>query len=259
MSVNQLENVAPQPEPSTGNAEPTPVEKKYGGDMKKINDGYWNLNQELTRKNEALSQALPRLQQLEAVVGALLTGGQSSQPTDPASALAEELGLASPESLKSGLRSEVESVLTELFGPFIQQMSADEELSTEIPNFEQLRGETRSFMKDNAEVAETFNAVRGKNPKAAWKYAIREMLIAKNQVQPSPQGASLPGSAAPAGRGAPQPAVNQAQVEAEAAEYGRQYGDMRPYSHERYKGTSIQRAVQRALQQAGHTIPNEGW
>lgn len=260
MSVN-LEPVATTPaeKPSTEPVQEalTPLEKKYGGDKTKINEGYWNLNQELSRKNEALNQLVERTRQLEAIVGAVL-GGQNGQPADPSLELAQELGLSSPEPLKKGVRSEVESVLTELFGPFVKQMEADEKLASEIDNFEALRSEARVFMKANPEVAETFNAVRGVNAERAWKYAIREMLASKGSVpSPGANAIGLPGGATPQGRGqAPLP-VEQASREAEALKYGREYGDMSHYRHERFKGTSIQRAIERANDQAG--IENRGW
>ena len=154
-------------------------------------------------------------------------------------------------------------MLSELFGPLTKQIEADEALESEIDNFPQLRQEARAYMRDNPDVAATFNAVRQHDPKQAWTFAIQKTLIAKHKGKPT--GAanplSLPGAASPAGRGEPSGAPQQAAREAEALDYGKKYGDMRAYRHERFGGTSVQRAVQRALQQAG-MLPegdNQGW
>ena len=158
----------------------------------------------------------------------------------------------------------MEQKLTELLGPIVQHMEATEKLSGEIDNFDQLQGEARKFMKANLEVAEAFNAVRVSNPVAAWKYAIRETLIARGQAPANPPGAaSLPGGMTPQGRAPVNPAgPEQRTREAEALQYGKDYGDMAPYRAERLKDTSIRQHVMNTLRQLGYLPPDgstQGW
>lgn len=266
MSVNPLETVVPPQAPASGQpaAAPTPerpaLYTKAGGDWTKANDSYFNAVKELQTKNQQLEQIAQRNQQLEAFASQVLSG-QPAGNADPLDALNRELGLP-VQPFRDGIRSEVEAVLTQLLAPTLKQVAADEALADEIPNFPQLKGEARVFMKANPEIEAVFNAVRQADPAAAWKYAIRESLIARGGgVGPqTPRHAGLPGGASVAGRIAPTPEGPAQQTrESEALAWGRSPGgEMGPYLHERFKGTSVERAVAAALRQIGYEVPGEG-
>lgn len=272
MSVNPNEPVITpgEPKPEATPAAPTVADnqpalfKKAGGDWTKANESYFNAVNELQRVYAVAEQLAERTRQLEAGLTA-----RGSQPAndDPLAIIQTELGLpVEPfaKAIDSRVKTNVEQILTDLFGPFMKQMEADEKLGAEIPDFEQLKGDARKFMRENPEVAETFNAVKAANPGAAWKYAIRETLVAKGAItQPAPVHAGLPGGGTPQGRAPVNPAgPDQATREKEAAEYLHNYGDSGPYRHERFKGTSVERAMQAARRQLGYEPGGEnpqGW
>jgi hypothetical protein len=264
MSVNLNEPAIVPAEPAASSTPsaptPTALHTKSGGDWNKANESYFNAVNELGRRNQLNDQLVGRTQQLEAALRAVTGGGGESASIDPLDALQSELGLPI-EPFRKAIGSEVASVIQALFGPMVEQMQADETLAGEIDNFDALKGDARKYMKDNPEVADTFNAVKQSKPAAAWKYAIREMLIARNAGGtgvPRTTHAGLPGGATPQGRSPVNPAgPPQAQREGEALEYGKAYGDMAPYRHERFKGTSIERAVHAALRQSGREVPGE--
>ena len=151
------------------------------------------------------------------------------------------------------------SAVEELFGPVIKEHQAEAALSEEIDNFDQLRAEARRHMKDAPDVAEVFNAVKVSNPAAAWKYAIQQTLLAKGGRPPQPpnvQHAGLPGGQGGGGRVTmPGGAVPQEIREKEALDYAHAYGDNAPYRHERFKGTSIERAIASTMQHFGISVP----
>jgi hypothetical protein len=259
MSVNPLESVNPNPQapPSTvPTPEPPALFKKAGGDWGKANDSYFEAANTLSRVQGELQQRDERIRQLESAVVSFGGGGQPNVSNDPLMALQTELGLPI-EPFRAGIRGEVEAAVTALFGPIVAQAQAEETLSTEIENFDQLKGDTRKFMSVNPEVAELFNTVRQHDPVRAWKYAIRETILAGGGSAPAPpRSAGLPGSATPAGRGQVNPAgPSQEDRETAGWEYHRQYGDAAPALHERFRGTSIQEAVNAALQRVGRAPP----
>jgi hypothetical protein len=268
MAINSLDPVValtPQPAPGQPGAPAQPKNSLYekaGGDWNKAAESYFNAVSkigELHNQNQALTD---RAQQLSAMLAPVVNGGQPAV-TDPLARLQSEFGLPSEpfaEAIDSRVKSGVQSALEALLGPIVKDMEASEKLSAEVENFDTLKGEARKFMAGNPEVLETFNAVRTANPVAAWKYAIREAMTAKG-TRPAPSThAGLPGGMTPQGRGPVNP-VADATREGEALEYGRAYNDMAPYRHERFKGTSVERAVKAALRQAGLPVEeeNRGW
>ena len=237
--------------------------KKAGGDWGKANDSYFSAVKELQRVQGIASNAeqlAEQNRQLQGALANLVGAGQPGGPVDLFAQIQTETGLpAEPfrNAVSSVSRATVMEELGKMFSPILSQMQADETLSAEIDNFDQLKGDARKFMRDNQEVADTFNAVRAANPIAAWKYAIREMAIAKGQKAPTPSPhASLPGGMTPQGRAPVNPAgPAQGTRESEALEYGKSYGDMAPYTHERLKGTSVERAIRDVMRQLGLPMP----
>lgn len=273
MSVNPAETtvVAPPqpaaPSSTESQSDQPALFKKAGGDWNKANKSYFDLVNEFQRVQgvaQTAEQLSQRNSQLETALGSLLGGGDGGQPasTDPLAPIQDELGLPI-EPFRRGMRAEALAVMEELFGPVIAEHTAAEALSGEIENFPQLQAEARRYMHENSEAAEVFNAVRKTNPSAAWKYAIRESLIAKGgrlPEAPNVQHAGLPSGMNAGGRVAASPdgAVSQQVRESEALKYAYEFGDNAPYRHERFKGTSIERAVRAAMQNAGLTPPPEG-
>lgn len=266
MAVNPLEPVvapvtpAPVVPAAASPAAEVALEKKYGGDWSKANEGYFSLVK-MTQEVQAREQAVAkRAEQLEGALSQLLGGGHpNAMSSDPLSPLQTELGLP-VEPFRAGIKAEVESVLKAIFDPIMQQTQAEETLSTEIPDFSQQKAAARQFMAGNQEVADMFNALKTQDPVKAWKYAIRETILAKGGTAPQPpRSAGLPGSGTPQGRGPAQP-VGTTPVEAEKAawEYYNQFGDNRPALAERFKGTSVERHVQDALKQMGYLPPDGG-
>lgn len=269
MSANPLEPVvAPQTpaQPPTGSQAQTrnALQEKVGGDWGKAETTYFNAVNELKRTHEIAEKAINRTQQLEQALAALSGGGRPADQ-DPLAMLQEELGLpAEPlaKAIDSRLDSRLEKRLTELFAPLISEMQAGETLSAEIPNFNDLKAQANAFMREQPEVAEVFNAVKAANkPAEAWKFAIRTMLTAQGagqQAAPKPD-LGLPNGRAVQGRSEPNPnGPDQRTKEAQALEYGRNYGDMGHYAHERYQGTSVSRAVEELLRSVGLAGPPAG-
>jgi hypothetical protein len=270
MSVNPLESVAAPPDApgSTPAAPPAPaqsaaeiaLQKKYGNDWGKANDGYFNVVKALNETQTAAQALQARNQQLESVVQQL-AGGKGSTPADvdPLAQLQSELGLP-VEPFRNGIRSEVQSAVAELFAPIIKQTQAEEVLSAEVENFPQLKAEARKFMADNEGVANLFNVMRQVDPVQAWKYAIRESVLSKASGQSRPPAsAALPGGS-PGGGRLPDPTpVSEEEKQKQAWDYYRQYGDSRPATAERYKGTSVDRHVQDTLRQMGMLPPDGGF
>ena len=260
MLVNPDGSVTPEPQ-----AEPSPdlsgvaLYKKAGGDWNKANESYFNAVNKLTETHQAMERTNQEVQRLTEVVQAL-AGGKGSVNQDPLAEL-EALGLPVDNinrAIDGRVSSQLDTKLAEMFNPIMSQMQAEEQLSSEIENFDQHKAAARAFMHENQEVAGVFNAIRSAKPVEAWKYAISTMLLAKAAATPGgvrPTG--LPGGAAPQTRGAAVPAVDQAKREAEALDYADKYGDMKPYRRERFSGTSVEQAVQKALVQAG-LAPREG-
>jgi hypothetical protein len=269
MSANPLEPVvAPQTpaQPPTGSPAQTrnALHEKVGGDWGKAETTYFSAVNELKRTHEVAEKAIGRVQQLEAAVAAMSGGGQPANQ-DPLAMLQEELGLpAEPlgRAIDSRLDSRLESRLTELFAPLISEMQAGETLAAEIPNFNELKASARAFMNDQPDVAEVFNAVKAANkPAEAWKFAIRSMLTAQNgQAAPTPRpDLGLPNGRTMQGRSEPNPAgPDQRTKEAQALEYGRNYGNMDHYAHERFQGTSVSGAVEELLRSVGLAGPPAG-
>lgn len=243
--------------------------KKYGGDWNKANDGYFNAVKELDargtalkERDTALQQIAQRNQQLESALATLAGGGAGLPDSDdPLAAIQNELGLPI-EPLRRGIHSEVEAAVKQLLGPVLTQYAAESELANEIENFDQMKGLARKHMKESPEVSEVFNAVVGSKPAAAWRYAIREALIASGGRPPGAtniQHAGLPGGmAGSAMRTEPTGSIPDATRLKEALDYSQTYGDDAPYRRERFKGTSVERAVLAALQQAGFNLPGGG-
>lgn len=263
MSVNPAEPAVvipnPSPTPSAPTADPgaqSALFQKAGGDWSKANDSYFHAVKELGSAKDALQATTQRMQQLEGFVAQHLgVGGQPNYSNDPLAPIQNELGLPI-EPMRQGIRGEVQAALQELLGPVLNRHQAEEALADEIENFDQLRNQARAYMRTNPQLAETFNAVQSHDPAAAWRFAIQSTLLATGAKLPGPpsvQNAGLPGGAiGVAGRSEPNPAgVPDAVKLQEALDYGRVYGDDAPYLAERFKGTSIERAVDAALQQTG--------
>jgi hypothetical protein len=238
--------------------------KKAGGDWNKAGESYFHAVSKIGELHGAVQERETRIQQLETALG---VGGRPAA-ADPLTRLQTEFGLPTEpfaEAIDARAGALVERKLKELLGPIAQQMEAADQLASEIDNFDQLQGEARKYMREHPEVSETFKAVQAVNPAAAWKYAIRETAIAKG-AKPAgnpPPGSGLPGGMTPQGRSPVNPDGPEQQTrEAEALEYGRAYGDMSAYRSERFKGTSVERAVKQALRQAG-MLPeggdSQGW
>lgn len=252
MSDNPLEPQKPAETPEQPDFSSNALHKKAAGDWNKANDSYFNAVQELGRKHEQLNAVAERAAQLEAMLQAAV-GGRQSKP-NPFSEL-ESLGI-SPETIEKHISDKanatVDEKLAALLGPIVNQFEAEEKLASEIENFDQHKAAARAFMKKNPEVGETFKAVLQSNPVHAWKYAIKEMLIEKQSQMPRNLPPRLPD-----GRFAPStgPALpdNQEQLEADAAEYARKFGDTGPYRNQRFKGTSVERAVRDAMRQMGYS------
>lgn len=239
---------------------------KFGGDWNKADESYRNAVSEIGRTHQLADSATQRAERAEAALAQLAGGRPTNDATDPLEVLRTELGLP-PEpfarAIDARAKAIVETTLHELFGPMQQAMDADEKLAGEIDNFEQLRGEARKYMREDPETAAVFNAVRKSDPGAAWKFAIQKTAIAKGITQPArATHAGLPGGMSPQGRAPENPSGPEQGIrENEALEYGKAYGDMAPYRAERFKGTSVERAVRNALRQAGLVPEGEaqGW
>lgn len=263
MPDHPLEQVALPAEPvapTAAQAAETALQKKYGGDWGKADAGYWNAVQKIKEVQDVNAAAAARVQQLEGALMQLTGGGQAAAVSnDPLDPIRTELGLPI-EPFRNGIRSEVSAAMEELFGPLIKTAQAEEALSTEIENFDQIKGEARRFMAAAPEVAGLFDSLRKADPVAAWKYAIREMTFAKGSAPaPPPRSAGLPGGSTPAGRGQANPAGPTSEEKQTAAwDYYREYGDSRPATAERYKGTSVERAVNDTLRRLGLMPPEEG-
>jgi len=248
------EPVATQPnqnQPDPSNA----LFKKAGGDWNKASDSYFNAVSELGKTHDQLNMERAERGRLEAMVQAAMGGKAVNQ--NPFSEL-DSLGISS-EAIQRELERTAQAIVDEklgtLFSPIVTQMEAEEQLASEIDDFDQHKSAARSFMKQNPEVGEVFKNVLKANPVAAWKYAIRETLIAK-QAQPERKSPpSQPSGRTPSQRGQE---VNQTlgadhqANEAAAVQYLHQFGDSAPYRHERFKGTSIERAVKAAMRQVGY-------
>lgn len=261
MSVNPMESVAPSqaaPESTPAAAPEVPLAKKYGGDWNKANEGYFNAVKTLNEVQSMAKQLLDRNQQLEQAVQQLAGGRSQPAPSDdPLAEIQSELGLP-VEPFRKGINGAVQAAVAELFAPIIAQTQAEEALSMEIENFPQLKADARKFMSTNEGVATLFNALRKTDPAQAWKYAIRESVLAKAQgPQRPPASASLPGGSPGGGRVPDAQPVTSEKVQSEAWDYYRQYGDARPASAERYKGTSIDRHVQNTLRHMGIIPPDD--
>lgn len=267
MSVNPLE---PAIAPGTGAAASTAqspanqsaLYKKAAGNWDTANESYFNAVKAIGEKDTALQQIAQRNEQLEAMVAQVIGHGGPPVNDDPFAAIQSELGLPM-EPMRLGIRSEVKTALEELLGPVLSQYQAESTLAEEIENFDQLKGATRKYMKENPEVAETFNAVVSAKPAQAWKYAIREMLISQGGHPAGPPNiahAGLPGGhGGSVGRTEASGNVPDETKLKEALEYANTFGDNSPYRHERLKGTSVERAVRTALQQTGFTnLPDGG-
>lgn len=244
-------------EPQAGDAPPEPdfsqnaLHKKAGGNWDKANNSYFNAVTELGKTHEQLNAERAERTRLESMLQAAF-GGKQANP-NPFAEL-ETLGIA-PDGIEKHLTAKTQALvdqkLSEMLGPIVNQMEAEEKLASEIENFDQHKAEARAFMKKNAEVGDVFKAIVATNPVAAWKYAIKETLIEK---QAKGVDRNLP-PRLPDGRFAPKEFTlpdNQPQLEADAAEYLRKFGDAAPYRAERFKGTSVQRAVRDAMRQLGY-------
>lgn len=267
MAANPLEPVvAPNAQPAPGQpAAPAPKNalfEKAGGDWNKAGESYFHAVSKIGELHGAVQARESRIQQLEAMLSPIVNGGAA--PANDPWAKVTELGVpAEPfrEAVTGEIEPAVEKALQKLLGPIVREMEASEQLSGQVENFDVLRGEARKFMAANPEVLDTFNAVRKENPAAAWRYAIREAMVAKGAQAPAPSPhTGLPGGVTPQGRAPVNPAGPTEQArEKDALEYGRAYGDMRPYSHERLKGTSVERAIRAMYQQLGVPEGSQGW
>lgn len=262
MSVNPAEPavVAPvsTPAPSAPTVDPavqSALYQKAQGDWNKANDSYFHAVKELGSTKDVLQATTQRMQQLESFVAQHLGVGGQPASNDPLAAIQNELGLPI-EPMRQGIRGEVQAALQELLTPILARTQAEETLAGEIENFDQLKSQARQYMHQNPQLAETFKAVQATDPAAAWRFAIQSTLLASGGKLPGPPSAAhagLPGGAiGGAGRGEPAPGgVPDAVKLKEALEYARVYGDEGPYLEERFKGTSIERAVDNALRQTG--------
>lgn len=266
MSVNPNEPVVPPAQSAPGQpGTQTPAEnalfKKAGGDWNKAAESYFNAVNKIGELHGTVQTQEQQLQQLQQVVQGLVGGGQPGAD-NPLTRLNTEFGLPIEpfeQAIDDRVGKKVEKALTELLGPVVRAAQAEDELSAEIDGFPDLKSKAQKFMRGNPETQKVFNAVRGSDPVAAWKYAIQQTLIAENQSPtPPPPAATLPGGMTPAGRSAPSGSgPDQRTREKEALDYGKAYGDMRPYGHERLTGTSVERAVRDIMTQLGYP-PTEG-
>lgn len=228
---------------------------KAQGDWDKANASYFNAVNELGKTHEAVKQYQERVTQLEAIVQAAL-GGQQANP-DPFQEF-DSLGINSraiEEAISQRINGGVEKKLSELLGPVLSQVQADEQLADEIPDFDQHKSAARTFMKQNPEVSAVFKALVKEHPLEAWKYAIRETVIAK-QAEGKPR--DLPTNSGGGGgrtttERTTQNEADSAEAEATGLKYFHEYGDATHYRAARFKGTSVEAAVKEALRQAGLT------
>jgi len=241
------------------------LHKKAGGDWNKASESYFNAVTELGKVHETLNAERTAKAQLEAMVMAAAGGKAPGNQASPFAEL-ESLGISSEaieQALEAKANAIVDSKIGTLFNPIVAQIEAEEKLASEIENFDQHKSEARKFMKKDdehsKEVGEVFKALVQTNPVAAWKYAIRETLIDKQAKVTRSLPAGLPSGRTPAGRGAPETVLSadHQQREAEAATYLQKFGDSGPYLNERFKGTSVERAVQNAMRQIGYDPDNQ--
>jgi hypothetical protein len=258
MSVNPNEQeAAPSPEPKPEDFSSLALFQKAKGDWNKANESYFNAVNELGKTHDQLNAERAARAQLEAMLMAAAGGKPDPANQNPFAEL-EALGV-SPQALDNALNAKadklVEKKLSEMLGPIVNQVEAEEKLASEIENFDQHKAAARAFMKKNTEVGDVFKAVMQTNPVAAWKYAIKETLIAKQAEMPRNLPSRLPNGRTPDGRFAPaNPALdaNHQKTEQEAIAYMHQYGDSGPYRTARFKGTSIEESVRNAIRQAGY-------
>lgn len=272
MAVNQLEPVAAPGTPAPGQPaapaqKPNALFEKAGGDWDKAGQSYFNAVSKIGELHSAVEQRDGAIAQLQRQVAALAgVGLPGAAEPDPLQRLNTEFGIPIEpfaQAIDQRASSKVEEVLTKLLGPIVRDMEANEQLASQVENFDVLKSGARKYMNapENKEVLDTFNALRQVNPAAAWKYAIQSSKVAEiaaAPTNPSPH-LGLPGGFTPQGRAPVNPAgPSQPTRENEALDYGKKYGDMTPYTHERLKGTSVERHIQGILQSLGMT-PGQNW
>jgi len=259
MSDNPNEPVVNQPPaPDFSN---NALHKKAGGDWNKASDSYFNAVSELGKTHEQLKVERTERERLQSMLSVAVGGGSPGNPANPFAEL-ESLGISSEQlerALEAKANAIVDGKLGTMFSPIMAQIEAEETLASEIEDFDQHKSQARAFMKKTPEVEEVFKALVSTNPVAAWKYAIRENLIAKQATLPRNLPGGLPGGRATGDRGGRETVLGaDHQVrEKEAAEYLRNSGDSGPYRSERFKGTSVEQAVRNAMRQIGYDPDNQ--
>ncbi len=251
MESNEVNPPKPQ---NTQQPEPTniPFYQKTGGDWSKANESYFNAVKEIDRTHESFKQVQERAAQLEAMLAAGL--GMGNPVNQNPFQEFDSLGINSKaieDAISQRVNRGIEEKLNTMLGPVVSQVAAEEQLANEIPDFDQHKSAARKFMKENPDVKGVFDEVLKTNPVAAWKYAIKETVIA-TKAQPQRNVPTHLGQGRAGERQEPMlDPEEQAQAEAKGLKYFHEYGDATHYTAARYKGTSIERAVRDAMRDAG--------
>jgi hypothetical protein len=263
MSVNPNENEVaqqPPPEPKPADYSSNALFQKAKGDWNKASDSYFNAVKELGSVHEQLKAEQQQRAQLEAMVAAAMGKG----PTDNQSPFAglETLGIdasAVDKSIEARVAAKLEQQMQTLFSPIVNQIAAEEQLASEIEDFDQHKAAARSFMKQNVEVGDAFKAMVTTHPVQAWKYAIRETIMATKSQNPRQLPPGLPANrAGNAPRSTPEFNLQEQRArEQEAIKDIQTMGDTRAYRHERFKGTTVEMAVREQYARMGLPYPGD--
>lgn len=234
----------PNPTPSAASTAVVPefVKTKFGGDVKKAEEGFWQLtNYASNVKTEA-----DALKAENARLKAALGGPPAPQNMDPLAKVAEEWAVP-VESLRGAIASEVTQAVQQVLKPALDQFGALEQLKNDVPNFDQIKKPVEQWLGSNPSAKADFETMVNAGLTAqAWKLAIANFAAANPQKGGLTPSAGLPGGMAPANRGGsggsalsqPDPAALDL-----ATAYFKEQNDPRPMVHERLKGTSVEKAI----------------
>lgn len=230
--------------------------QKYPGNslaevMANADAGYWNMvNQasNVLKENEALKPKAEAYDRMSTAINP--SGGTQKSAVE---LLAEELGLSDRRLLESALsdvaRRESANVFTSALGPVLGEFTATEELASEMggDEFTKIKPKVQAWLNENPAEKARFEGLRDKGfARDAWEIAIRRWG-AVTGGQPASSSSDRRHSGLPIGGGSSARRTEQApdltRLNA-ATEYFNTHGEPRPMLHERFKGTSVDRAVE---------------
>lgn len=237
-------------QPNTSEAKPTfdrsklPafLQKYPGNSLEEVHanadKGYWEMVNHTKGVLEKVSPLAEKAAAYDKLIGAV-NGGQKAQK--PAIVqLAEELGV-DPSLVQQAMREESAGVFGAALTPILSEATAMQELESE-PGFAQVKPHIDKWIKENPAVKAEFDALKSSGAvKAAWELAAFKWHAANPHAVSSPSKSAAgmvtggqPNSTRHEATG-PDPEKLKA-----ATEYYQAYGDPRPMTNERLKGTSVE-------------------